>query len=174
MYTDTQITQVPYRSCKSKIWLCSCFINSVYVWVPMRITHSIKYQVSRRDYVLTVQPQVCWWMLLNTGKVISTRMSTFLTQQNSTISTTIQWLIYINTTDKLPFTVVFTYVPCALIIIIIIIIYNIIINIIILRIKFWRKKLRVNPGCVSNMKNYWQLNLGMPHFGEERIFNETR
>ena len=113
---------MPYRSCKSKIWLCSCFINSVYVWVPMRITHSIKYQVSRRDYVLTVQPQVCWWMLLNTGKVISTRMSTFLTQQNSTISTTIQWLIYINTTDKLPFTVVFTYVPCALIIIIIIII----------------------------------------------------
>jgi len=25
----------------------------------------------------------------------------------------------------------------------------------------------------SNMKNYLPLNLGMPHFGEERIFNET-
>jgi hypothetical protein len=60
------------RSCNSKTWLTSYFMNSVYVWVPMRIIHSIKHQVSRRDYELIQHPRVHWWMTLNAGKVILT------------------------------------------------------------------------------------------------------
>lgn len=60
------------RSCNSKTRLTSYFMNSVYVWVPMRIIHSIKHQVSWRYYELIQHPRVHWWMTLNASKVILT------------------------------------------------------------------------------------------------------
>jgi len=108
MYTDTQITQVPYRSCKSKIWLCSCFINSVYVWVPMHITHSIKYQVSRSGLCahsattsLLMNDIQYWEGYFNTTVNFPYAAKQYNIHNNSMNNT-------INTTAKLPFTVVVT------------------------------------------------------------------